>query len=75
MSDKPLTQEEWEKPRAVPERTSIKRLTGEIVDLRAFPRSAEIAADVCGRPPLFTVAYSPKAPQKRLEERNRAVSA
>jgi hypothetical protein len=46
MSDKPLTQEEWEKPRAVPELTSIKRLTGEIVDLRAFPWSAEIAADV-----------------------------
>jgi hypothetical protein len=46
MSDKPLTQEEWEKPRAVPELTSIKRLTGEIVDLRAYPWSAEIAADV-----------------------------
>jgi hypothetical protein len=25
--------------------------------------------------PLFAVAYSLKAPQKRLEERNRAVSA
>jgi hypothetical protein len=27
----------------------------------------EIAADGRGRPPLFTLAYSPKAPQKRPE--------
>jgi hypothetical protein len=47
-----MTEEEW----------IIKR--GEIVELRAFPRAVEIAADVRGRLPSFTVAYSPKAPQK-----------
>ena len=32
-----------------------------------LPGAVEIAADVRGRPPLFSVAYSPKAPQKWLE--------
>jgi hypothetical protein len=45
----------------------IKQLDGE--DRRAgyLPSAVEIAANVCGRPPLFTLAYSPKAPQKWLE--------
>jgi hypothetical protein len=29
------------------------------------PGAVEVAADVRGQPPLFTIAYSPKTPQKR----------
>jgi hypothetical protein len=35
--------------------------------LEVLPGDVEIAAEVRFRPPLFTVAYSPKAPQKWLE--------
>jgi hypothetical protein len=45
-----------------------KQLAGEIVELGASPRPLKLPLmSAAGRPPLFTLAYSPKAPEKWLE--------
>jgi hypothetical protein len=64
VSDRSLTQEEWEKPAGAGMNLGSKRPASEIVEMRAFALPSKFAADVRGRPPMFTVAYSPKTPQK-----------
>jgi hypothetical protein len=44
----------------------IKQLAGEMSSWGASPPPLKLPADVRVQPPMFTVAYSPKAPQKRL---------